>query len=157
MQILGLEQMFKEEKMVKEEKMELKVGTRVPEEPVGWLEVELPKFVMSRLWSYIEEAKKNPIDVKKDLAGNISKSLDLKDKDDWFFTAILIPLINKFLEKFPSYKKQIRSIFKGETPWEAPCCLDTLWVNFQKENEFNPPHNHSGLFSFVIWVKIPTD
>ena len=43
MQILDLEQMFKEEKM------ELLVSAKVPEEPVGWLETELPKPVMSRL------------------------------------------------------------------------------------------------------------
>jgi hypothetical protein len=33
--------------------------------------------------------------------------------------------------------------------------LDSLWVNFQKKYEFNPPHSHSGVFSFVIWTKIP--
>jgi hypothetical protein len=35
--------------------------------------------------------------------------------------------------------------------------LDSIWVNFQKKREFNPIHNHSGSFSFVIWVKIPYD
>jgi hypothetical protein len=28
-------------------------------------------------------------------------------------------------------------------------------LNFQKKHEFNPNHNHSGVMSFVIWVKIP--
>ena len=35
--------------------------------------------------------------------------------------------------------------------------LNTFWVNYQKKHEFNPIHNHSGLFSFVIWLKIPYD
>jgi hypothetical protein len=30
-----------------------------------------------------------------------------------------------------------------------------LWVNFQEPLEFNPPHDHSGMFSFVIWLQIP--
>jgi hypothetical protein len=30
-----------------------------------------------------------------------------------------------------------------------------VWVNFQKKHEFNPIHDHSGLLSFVIFVKIP--
>ena len=47
MQILGLEQMFKEQKI------EFLVSSKVPEEPVGWLETELPKSVMSRLQSYL--------------------------------------------------------------------------------------------------------
>jgi hypothetical protein len=33
--------------------------------------------------------------------------------------------------------------------------LKSLWVNFQRKHEFNPPHLHTGIFSFVIWVKIP--
>ena len=35
--------------------------------------------------------------------------------------------------------------------------LDTLWVNYQKKYEFNPLHDHAGVFSFVIFVKIPYD
>jgi hypothetical protein len=30
-----------------------------------------------------------------------------------------------------------------------------MWVNFQKKYEYNPLHNHNGMFSFVIWIKIP--
>lgn len=33
--------------------------------------------------------------------------------------------------------------------------IDSIWVNYQKKYEFNPIHDHSGLFSFVIWMKIP--
>jgi hypothetical protein len=29
------------------------------------------------------------------------------------------------------------------------------WINFQRKYEFNPIHNHTGLVSYVIWVKIP--
>ncbi|SVB02154.1 uncharacterized protein METZ01_LOCUS155008 [marine metagenome] len=132
--------------------MEILVSSKVPEELIGWLETELPKSVMSRLQSYIETAKKNPISLNDDLAGNISKSLTLKDKDDWFFKTILLALINKFMQTFPSYRRQVHTFTEG-----VPFCLDPFWVNFQKENEFNPLHDHSGVFSFVIWIKIPTD
>lgn len=130
----------------------MKVSAKVPEEPVGWLETELPKSVMSRLQSYIETAEKNPTILNDDLAGNISKSLLIEDKDGWFFQNILLILINKFTECYPHYTATIGMLTK-----DAPYCLHTFWVNFQKENEFNPIHNHSGVFSFVIWVKIPTD
>ena len=33
--------------------------------------------------------------------------------------------------------------------------MNRFWVNFQNKHEFNPIHNHSGLVSFVIWMKIP--
>ena len=33
--------------------------------------------------------------------------------------------------------------------------LSALWVNYQKKNEFNPPHDHDGKLSFVIYLDIP--
>lgn len=32
---------------------------------------------------------------------------------------------------------------------------DDLWINYQYPTEYNPSHNHSGLFSFVIYANIP--
>jgi hypothetical protein len=40
-------------------------------------------------------------------------------------------------------------------PEKYKLSMDGAWVNFQKKHEFNPLHNHSGDFSFVIYVKIP--
>ena len=130
---------------------EIKNTTRAPT-LVGWLEIELSRFVMVRLQDYIETAKKNPVSHNDQLAGNISKSLILEDKDNWFFQTILIPLISKYTEEYPTYMSSISVLTE-----DAPFCLRTLWVNFQKENEFNPLHDHGGVFSFVVWVKIPTD
>ena len=36
-------------------------------------------------------------------------------------------------------------------------CLSEAWVNFSKKHDFNPIHKHAGVYSFVIWVKIPYD
>lgn len=33
--------------------------------------------------------------------------------------------------------------------------LGALWINFQVAGEFNPIHNHPGVYSFVIWVDLP--
>ena len=123
---------------------------KIPESPVGWLEIELPKSVMKRLQSYIETAKKNQINWNHELAGNISKSIIMEDKDNWFHKTVLIPFINIFYDTFPDSNEAVLTK-------DAPYCLDKFWVNFQKENEFNPLHEHSGILSFVIWVKIPTD
>ena len=32
-----------------------------------------------------------------------------------------------------------------------------MWVNYQKQYEFNPLHDHTGIYSFVIWLQIPTE
>ena len=34
--------------------------------------------------------------------------------------------------------------------------VNSLWVNFQRQTEFNPMHDHAGVYSFVIWMQIPT-
>jgi len=33
--------------------------------------------------------------------------------------------------------------------------LDNLFINFNKKDDFNPPHTHTGILSFVIFCKIP--
>ena len=88
----------------------------IPEQPVGWLEAVLPKSAMRRLQNYIEVAKKNSIDWNAQLVGNISKSLFMEDKDDWFFKTILIPFIDKFTEHYPSYISAI-SILTEDVPF----------------------------------------
>jgi hypothetical protein len=35
--------------------------------------------------------------------------------------------------------------------------LDTLWINFQNKHDFNPPHTHNGILSFVIYCKVPKE
>lgn len=32
---------------------------------------------------------------------------------------------------------------------------DIPWINYQYKHEFNPIHQHNGLFSYVLWVEIP--
>jgi hypothetical protein len=51
---------------------------------------------------------------------------------------------------FNEYIKDIK-IFNKDLPFK----VEKLWVNFQKKHEFNPIHNHSGVFSFIIFIKIP--
>ena len=32
-----------------------------------------------------------------------------------------------------------------------------LWINYQQMNEYNPPHNHRGDLSFVIYLQVPEE
>ena len=109
---------------------------------------------MDKLWEYISSAKENPKSFKSNLAGNLSSSLVLNDTDNWFFVNTLRHIIGKYKEIFKkSTASNSRSISKNDIPYG----LDRLWVNFQKQHEFNPMHNHSGIYSFVVFMKIPTD
>ncbi len=33
--------------------------------------------------------------------------------------------------------------------------LNTMWINYQHKNDFNPPHIHDGALSFVIFCQVP--
>tara|TARA_B100000963_G_C22401123_1_gene568905 strand:+ start:96 stop:752 length:657 start_codon:yes stop_codon:yes gene_type:complete len=121
---------------------------------LGICEVQLPRNIIDDFWKLIDEAKQNPKDIRNQLAGNISSSLalDLESPHlNEFGRYILPPLIETYNKHFDL---PWRVFFdKEKQRWN----LDELWVNFQKQTEFNPMHDHAGVFSFVIWMKIPTD
>ena len=61
-------------------------------------------------------------------------------------------MVFKYNEKFPNYFKMAHSTLNFKA---CEIELFNLWVNFQKKHEFNPIHIHDGLYSFVIWHKVP--
>ena len=117
----------------------------------GVIETMLDDKIVNNLWELIDSAKKNNIPHNKNLAGNITSSLQMTD-DKNLLMPILIKLIQNYVKKYGIPYHTLRT---GNFTTEF--LLDSLWVNFQNENEFNPMHTHTGAFSFVIWMKIPTN
>jgi hypothetical protein len=118
-----------------------------------WIDTRLNEEEMDFLWEIVSEENKE--DWGRDLAGNISKSELIKDKDNWFFEMALKKLTERmFYRDLDNYHKY--HIEKEEPLPEFE--LKLLWVNYQKQHEFNPLHMHNGGngYSFVIFVKIPT-
>ena len=33
--------------------------------------------------------------------------------------------------------------------------INYMWINYQRKNEYNPMHKHDGIFSWVLWHKVP--
>jgi hypothetical protein len=97
---------------------------------------------------------KGKVGHQQQLAGNIKEEWNLVSSIP-IFNSYILSLINKN-EAHLKYllKERDKFIIKEKIP---PIQLGNLWVNFQKKHEFNPVHDHSGLFSFVIFVKIPYD
>ena len=113
----------------------------------GWLEKRLTKDEMDYLWRCIENKKG---DWRQYLAGNIHDSRLLLDRGDWFFENTLRPLCDKYQEEFGD-KLSIYPINSRH-----PYMLFQMWVNYQQKHDFNPIHTHTGVYSFVVWMKIPT-
>jgi hypothetical protein len=118
---------------------------------LGWLECNLSDEEINHLWKCVKGSSQC---VKKELAGNISHSYDLNDLNDYFFNNTITPLIE-------IYKTFFIDLINHEMPvldkhlYEPK--LQKFWVNYQKQHDFNPIHDHSGIYSFVIWLKIPIE
>jgi len=139
-------------------------GVRVqyPHQIHPWLEVKLTDEHMKYLWKTVKEGEERADDMKNNLAGNISTSFALHDKDNYFSHEVLLPLAQHYKNVFtgdvevkPS--EGIDSNGNRLIPTRVSLSLKSFWANYQYKHEFNPLHNHGGAFSFVIWMKIPYD
>ena len=114
-----------------------------------YLIAKAPEEVSRKLDEVIKG--KDLVPANMDLAGNIKSEYLIPEGKEHIFP-LIFALIDKHKEKYPQYFKSICG-YKNRK--EVDLSLHSLWVNFQKKYEFNPPHVHDGLFSFVIWYKVP--
>ena len=128
----------------KKEKEDVKV---IHPPVLGWLEKKLSDKEMEYLWRCVDNRKESK---KSSLAGQIHESNTLVDKSDWFWQHTLLPLCIKYNQEFSNLGDNI------PVNQKHPYYLNSFWVNYQKQGEFNPLHDHGGVYSFVIWMKIPT-
>ena len=115
----------------------------------GWLDYKLNQEELDYVWKCVN--RKSYIDYRENLAGNITSSRLLIDENNYFYENVLKPLLKVYSDQFgiPNSTLPISGRF--------PFHLREWWVNYQYQNEFNPLHDHSGVYSFVIWLKIPTN
>tara|TARA_B100001996_G_scaffold318539_1_gene262140 strand:+ start:69 stop:743 length:675 start_codon:yes stop_codon:yes gene_type:complete len=116
---------------------------------IGWLEIELDKTEMDYLWKCIDNKGECN---KKNLAGVNEGAYTLKDKDNWF----LYNVIGKCIDAYQKGFGENRGQYVPNTV-QHPIVLHHWWVNYMKQHDYNPCHLHKGLYSFVVWMKIPTE
>jgi hypothetical protein len=81
---------------------------------------------------------------------------------DYTFSPALAEDINKevlklvnFYESKYNYFNKMFNFTTDTTGCDMNMDLERLWLNFQRAGEFMPLHNHTGIYSFVIWAYIP--
>ena len=117
----------------------------------GFLTYKLTKDEMDFMWNRINEVKDHK-QVNDKLAGNISKSYDMGLHNLKIINNIIFTLANEYERQFGTpYEEQVSGTATHHL------VLRDWWVNYQYQNEFNPMHSHSGIYSWVIWMKIPTE
>ena len=109
---------------------------------------DVPKDVLEYLIN--EPNKKSKANYK--LAGHIKREFDYTNIPE-FVKNFFVLSINDI------EPKKVKDLLFKYTILSKSChfALDSLWVNYQKKHEFNPLHHHSGLYSFIVFLKIPYD
>ena len=102
----------------------------------------------------LERGKKTTKSHVEHLAGHIKKEnlFSLEDRK-WF--------LDNFQHYFIPYFKRLQvqqdpTFFYGMPPFKE-VWLSNLWINFMKKGEYNPPHDHDGDFSFVLYLQVPKE
>ena len=114
------------------------------------MEVEIDDEIISLLLEKGKESKKEYLDARKKLAGEIDNEYYFENYEDWF-CPLFYPYINGYIDAVSNYK--IDAFQSPPVSWN----LRSLWINFQKAYEYNPPHHHGGDLSFVIYLQVPEE
>ena len=115
--------------------------------------IDFSKDELAPLIEEVEPIKANPQNFPSynyGLKGNVSAGYELHQSIP-FLNDLLLPYVYDYATEFDFFSQY--TVLKKD----APLFLWQPWVNFQKRYEYNPIHNHSGLFSFVIWLEVPYD
>ena len=118
----------------------------------GWLENRLDSKEIDYVWERVKEKESSYESNKPSLAGDIHESKLLEDPDDWFFNNVLSKCCGAYSNLYCNMGNKI-PIPEGNYSYY----MREWWVNYQKQTEFNPSHTHTGVYSFVIWLKIPIE
>ena len=98
----------------------------------------------------LDEGEKNKIDFTDKLAGILNKETGYSEESK----AKIVPLMSEALGIYDqAYQKYTMKAYDKKPEY----LLTALWINYQKQHEFNPPHDHDGKLSFVTYLQIPEE
>ena len=96
----------------------------------------------------LDEAKFNDVDFRGKLAGQI----DIETAYSEEAQAKMLPWLSAY---FGVYDQAFERHINKKHDIKPHYVLSALWINYQKQNEFNPPPDHGGSLSWVIFLEIP--
>ena len=99
---------------------------------------------------FLNEAKASTLDFETKLAGMIKKEVGFRD------SKIFIPFFTQMFDMYADAQfKWAPEVGAKPEDFKQQYTLDSLWANFQGPGDFNPPHDHGGALSWVIYLTIP--
>jgi hypothetical protein len=106
-------------------------------------------------------------DWNSQLAGNLKYGRSYHYKEDYLLK--VEPYLKTYVERFfnglysqwGSENKMVTNLLEIQHDRrqrrQGKLRLDTLWINFSQKHDFNPPHTHTGVLSFVIFCQVPEE
>jgi len=101
-----------------------------------------------KLLTEAAEAKKSNLDFRNRLAGIIKEEYSYRNRE--MFLPEISQCLGVYDQAFQKWKNE-------PYPIQPEYLLTSMWVNYMKKNEFNPPHDHSDWLSFVIFLDVPDE
>ena len=116
--------------------------------------IKMPDHVTNGL---LDRARLLNNPANKDLAGHLKSEHHYTIQDrKWFLEEVgsFFGHYRKAHEDYHGLSRQLQ-MEEGIDTFMVEMHLHDMWVNFMREGEFNPPHNHSGDLSYVTFLKLP--
>jgi uncharacterized protein (TIGR02466 family) len=98
----------------------------------------------------LDEAKNNKEDYRNKLAGILDHETGYSEESKKKIIPHLSQCMGVYDQAFEKYTNK-------KYDKRPEYVLSALWINHQKQNDFNPPHDHDGKLSFVIYLSIPDE
>ena len=98
----------------------------------------------------LDEAKNNKEDYRNKLAGILDHETGYSEESKKKIIPHLSQCMGVYDQAFEKYTNK-------KYDKRPEYVLSALWINHQKQNDFNPPHDHDGKLSFVIYLSIPEE
>ena len=98
----------------------------------------------------LDEGKKCTEDYTTKLAGILDKEVGYGDQAK----KKILPTLSQYIGVYDqAYRKFVNKPYEKMPEY----VMSALWINYQRPNDFNPPHDHDGKLSFVIYLGIPDE
>jgi len=123
----------------------------IPFQNVGYALHRFSDEELQPIWNEINEIINDDTGIHKmndELVGNLLYEYELTKTYD-HIQNLITPCIWEYNNIF-NYPNNLEVLKEAKM-----LKLDRPWVNIMQKHEYNPIHNHSGVMSFVIWMKVP--
>tara|TARA_Y100000004_G_scaffold64912_1_gene72836 strand:+ start:438 stop:1214 length:777 start_codon:yes stop_codon:yes gene_type:complete len=116
---------------------------------------QMDPVIIEQIKDVGNKARQDPkrYDMRKQLAGNLSEEYNLKllvqDNDDPIYQEI-----KKHCARYICGAEHGMAEYQSDH-YIKNIEMESMWINYQKQYEWQPEHSHSGHLSFVLYCQIP--